>query len=79
MLRLFRRDGEIGTVASAETELAIDIDGYLAPAAAGGLSLYPVPPCRVLDRSAEPICSSSIEPPLKTSPKRIGQISIHDF
>jgi hypothetical protein len=29
--------------------LLVDIDGYFAPAGAGGLSLYPSVPCRVLD------------------------------
>ena len=42
-------NGKIATSASADTELAIDINGYFAPAAAGGLSLYPVATCRVLD------------------------------
>ena len=42
-------NGEIATSASADTDVAIDINGYFAPAAAGGLSLYPVAPCRVLD------------------------------
>jgi uncharacterized repeat protein (TIGR02543 family) len=41
--------GEIATLASADTDLAIDINGYFAPASSGGLSLYPVAPCRVLD------------------------------
>ncbi len=31
------------------TELIVDVNGYFAPAGAGGLSLYPVAPCRVLD------------------------------
>ena len=32
-----------------DTDLVIDINGYFAPAGTGGLSLYPVAPCRVLD------------------------------
>lgn len=40
--------GEITAYASADTDLAIDINGYFA-AAADGLSLYAVTPCRVLD------------------------------
>jgi hypothetical protein len=32
-----------------ETDLVIDIDGYFAPPGSGGLSLYNLPPCRVLD------------------------------
>jgi len=31
------------------TDLILDVNGYFAPAATGGLSLYPVTPCRVLD------------------------------
>jgi uncharacterized repeat protein (TIGR03803 family) len=31
------------------TNLLIDVDGYFAAPGAGGLSLYPVTPCRVLD------------------------------
>ena len=35
--------------ASDNTDLLIDVNGYFAPAGQGGLSLYPTPPCRVLD------------------------------
>jgi len=31
------------------TDLVIDVDGYFAPATSGGLSLYTLAPCRVLD------------------------------
>ena len=31
------------------TDLVVDVNGYFAPAGAGGLSLYAVTPCRVLD------------------------------
>ena len=41
--------GSISTFAYNNTDLVIDIDGYFAPAGQGGLSLYPVTPCRVLD------------------------------
>ena len=34
---------------SDDTNLAIDVNGYFAPAGTGGLSLYVVTPCRVLD------------------------------
>ena len=34
---------------SNSTNLLLDINGYFAPQATGGLSLYPVTPCRVLD------------------------------
>ena len=36
--------------ASAQpTDLILDVNGYFAPSGTGGLSLYPVAPCRVLD------------------------------
>ena len=44
--------GEITVRASNNTDLIVDINGYFAPAASGGLSLYPTSPCRVLDTRA---------------------------
>jgi uncharacterized repeat protein (TIGR02543 family) len=41
--------GEISAYATDNTDLIIDIDGYFAPAGSGGLSLYAVAPCRVID------------------------------
>ncbi|MGA8029064.1 MAG: choice-of-anchor D domain-containing protein, partial [Bryobacteraceae bacterium] len=41
--------GEINVFASNNTDLVIDINGYFAPPATGGLSLYNLQPCRVLD------------------------------
>ena len=41
--------GEVSTFAYNDTDLLIDIDGYFAALGQGGLSLYPVTPCRVLD------------------------------
>jgi hypothetical protein len=47
--------GSIDVYATDTTDLLVDINGYFAPPASGGLSLYPVSPCRVLDsRSAPP-------------------------
>ena len=43
------QNGEISVYPSNDTDLVIDINGYFAPAAAGGLSLYATVPCRVLD------------------------------
>ncbi len=43
-------NGGVSVYASDDTDLVIDIDGYFGPpGAAGGLSLYTVAPCRVLD------------------------------
>ncbi|MGB8768840.1 MAG: hypothetical protein WCC92_04455, partial [Candidatus Korobacteraceae bacterium] len=41
--------GDITTYVTNDTDLVIDINGYFAPFVSGGLSLYPLPPCRVLD------------------------------
>ena len=43
--------GEINVLGSNNTDVVIDINGYFAPpgSAPGGLALYPVTPCRVLD------------------------------
>ena len=41
--------GAIRTFAFNDTDLAIDITGYFGAPGQGGLSLYPVPPCRMLD------------------------------
>ena len=41
--------GGIAAYSSGNTQLLGDIDGYFAPAGQGGLSLYPIVPCRVLD------------------------------
>lgn len=41
--------GDIAVFSTDDTNLIIDIDGYFAPAASGGLSVYAVTPCRVLD------------------------------
>jgi len=42
-------NGSIDVYASNNTDLIIDVNGYFAPAGTGGLSLYTLPPCRVLD------------------------------
>jgi Pro-kumamolisin, activation domain/Subtilase family len=41
--------GSIRTFPKNDTDLIIDINGYFAAPGPGGLSLYPVTPCRVLD------------------------------
>lgn len=42
-------NGSVDVFAFSATDLVIDITGYFAPPGAGGLSLYNVAPCRVLD------------------------------
>jgi hypothetical protein len=41
--------GAVNVFTTDSTDLVIDINGYFAPPGAGGLSLYTVAPCRVLD------------------------------
>jgi uncharacterized repeat protein (TIGR01451 family) len=42
-------NGDVSVFVTDPTDLVIDIDGYFAPPAAGGLSLFTVSPCRVID------------------------------
>jgi len=42
-------NGGVSVFASNNTDMIVDINGYFAAPATGGLSLYPVAPCRVLD------------------------------
>ena len=42
-------NGGIAVYPSRSTDLAVDINGYFAPPGTGGLSLYPMTPCRVID------------------------------
>jgi hypothetical protein len=41
--------GSINVFVTNPTNLVVDINGYFAPVAEGALSLYALPPCRVLD------------------------------
>jgi pseudomonalisin len=41
--------GDVSIYVSNSTDVVLDVNGYFAPPATGGLSLYTVPPCRVLD------------------------------
>ena len=41
--------GQIDVFATNNTDLVIDINGYFAPSGAGGLSLYNLAPCRIID------------------------------
>ena len=59
--------GDISVYSTHDTQLLIDIDGYFAPAGPGGLSLYGVQPCRVIDTrkvgSGQPF-SGTLSPPV---------------
>ena len=52
-------NGAIDLFATDGTDVVIDINGYFAPPGAGGLSMYPVAPCRVKD-TREPAGSPPI-------------------
>ena len=41
--------GEISVYVHDDADVILDVNGYFAPPATGGLSLYPVTPCRVID------------------------------
>ena len=57
--------GDISTYGTNDTDLVIDINGYFAPAAPGGLSLYTVAPCRVLDtRTGHDAFTGFLSPPV---------------
>jgi hypothetical protein len=60
-------DGKITAFANNDSGLAIDINGYFAASGAGGLSLYPAPPCRAFDTrgigNGQPF-TGSLSPPV---------------
>lgn len=47
-------NGDISVFVTNNSDLVIDVNGYFAPPAAGGLSLYALTPCRVLDTRNTP-------------------------
>ncbi len=61
--------GAINVFASNNTDLVIDINGYFAAAGPGGLSLYNMTPCRVLDtrQGAGAAFSGTLNVPVATS------------
>jgi len=42
-------DGNVSIFVSDDADVILDVNGYFAPPATGGLSLYAVTPCRVID------------------------------
>jgi Bacterial Ig-like domain (group 3)/Chitobiase/beta-hexosaminidase C-terminal domain len=65
--------GDVSIVVSDAADVILDVNGYFAPPASGGLSLYTVTPCRVTDTRngagafdgtlAVPVHGSSCAPP----------------
>jgi hypothetical protein len=47
-------NGDLSVFVTNNSDLVIDINGYFAPLAAGGLSLFSLNPCRVLDTRNPP-------------------------
>jgi hypothetical protein len=47
-------NGDISVFATDNSDLVIDVNGYFAPPGPGGLSLYALTPCRVLDTRNSP-------------------------
>jgi hypothetical protein len=41
--------GDVSVFAQDDSDVILDVNDYFAPAGTGGLSLYPVAPCRVID------------------------------
>jgi hypothetical protein len=57
--------GDINVFVTDATDVVIDVNGYFAPANAGGQSLYTVAPCRVLDtRKTTGAFSGTLAPPV---------------
>ena len=71
--------GEITAFANSDTDLIIDINGYFAAAGPGGLSLYGVTPCRVIDTrhvgSGQPF-SGTLSPPVDVVDTGCGTSSL---
>jgi len=65
--------GAIAVYADQDTQLIGDINGYFAAPAAGGLSLYPLAPCRVVDtRSTGGAFSGQRNPPVNVAGSACG-------
>jgi hypothetical protein len=47
-------NGAVSVFVTDDSDLVIDVNGYFAPPGAGGLSLFNLPPCRVLDTRIPP-------------------------
>jgi Abnormal spindle-like microcephaly-assoc'd, ASPM-SPD-2-Hydin len=60
--------GDISIFVSDAADVILDVDGYFAPPATGGLSLYTVTPCRVLDtRNGAGAFNGTLAVPVHTS------------
>ncbi|MGA3054006.1 MAG: hypothetical protein ABSD63_07345 [Candidatus Korobacteraceae bacterium] len=70
--------GKVSVYPTNDTDLVIDINGYFAPAGEGGLSLYGVQPCRVIDTrhigNGQPF-SGTLSPPVNVEATGCGTSS----
>ncbi len=65
--------GAIAVFADQDTQLIGDINGYFAAPGAGGLSLYPLAPCRVIDtRSSGGAFTGQHNPPIYVASSSCG-------
>jgi hypothetical protein len=55
-------NGDISVFVSNPSDVVIDVNGYFAAPAAGGLSLFPLTPCRVLDTRTSPVAPPTASP-----------------
>jgi hypothetical protein len=55
-------NGDISVFVSNPSDVVIDVNGYFAPPAAGGLSLFALTPCRVLDTRTAPVKPPTASP-----------------
>ena len=57
--------GDVSVYVSDDADVILDINGYFAPPETGGLSLYTVAPCRVIDtRSGSGAFDGTLNPPV---------------
>jgi hypothetical protein len=60
--------GDVSIYVSDDADVILDVNGYFAPPAAGGLSLYTVTPCRAIDtRSSSGPFDGVLNIPVQTS------------
>jgi DNA-binding beta-propeller fold protein YncE len=68
-------NGNVSVYPTNDTDLIIDINGYFATAGAGGMSLYGVQPCRVIDTrhvgNGQPF-SGTLSPPVDVTGSPCG-------
>lgn len=66
-------NGDIDVFTYNSTDVIIDVNGYFAAPGAGGLSLYPLEPCRVLDtRSSGGAFTYKRNPPVNVASSSCG-------